>query len=386
MKRFNFLSKNISITAFVVACSISIGYFSKIQTAFAEDTFISSSTEILIRQMVDEIIRQNTQTSATSTLPQFKVDPITGLTEFKTIETSTTTLTIQAPMIKLWQASGGFTSSVSRGAKNTQVVMLQGLLAGYIPWYKKEFISGYFGEKTSKALKEFQKMYKLPQTGTVGPATKEVLNTKYVADLCPRRESETKLLENLDRKTAIAPDYVPPELTVLKKPIRTAGIVCLSEEPATKLGEMFADAKKAGHELIVLSGYRRFEIQELLQSWNKKNNIVTDNSEAVGLAEAGHSEHQLGTTVDISGKSIKYQGPSTAFGKTPEGIWLQKNSYKYGFVMSYPKDKEKITGYIYEPWHFRYIGVDRATAVYNSNTTIQEYLNTIQSTNTISRN
>ncbi len=341
-----------------------------------------SATTTALEALVNKIIELHTRTSSTSTVPvgPGEIDP--GFKELPLIETSTTTLSIEAPLIKLWQSAGGITSNLSQGSKNNQVVMLQGALKAFVPGYKAEYISGYFGPKTATALKIFQKDNNITQTGTVGMKTRELINRKYLNDFCPKKEGTTELLENLDRTQSIPSNYVPSDLTVLQKPIRTAGIVCLTNDAAMRLGLMFADAKKAGFDLIVLSGYRRYEIQELLRSWSSDNNI-TDPTEAIGLAEAGHSEHQLGTTVDISGKTLNYSGPDTSFGKTPEGKWLQQNSYKYGFIMSYPKDKEKLTGYIYEPWHFRYIGVDNATDIHNDNTTIQEYLNLQYSSSTL---
>lgn len=343
----------------------------------ASEVYISPGEKTLIERMVDRILEVNTQTSSTSTTPTIQVDELTGLRVFETIETSTTTLTIEAPMIKLWQASGGIRSGLRSGQKNTEVVLLQGLLSAYIPEFRNAFISGFFGNQTREALKKFQKMYGVTQTGTVGVKTREVINSKYLSDLCPTKDGPYRFLENLNRVNKIEEDYVPPQLVVLPKSIRTAGIICLSKEPTEHLTELISAAKKAKHELIVLSGYRRFEVQKLLTAWNIKNNISVDEHEAVGLAEAGHSEHQLGTTVDFSALSLGYVGPSTKLGSTPEGKWLEQNSYKYGYIMSYPKGKEQITGYIYEPWHFRYVGVEHAKNIFERGLTIQEYLQSI---------
>lgn len=365
---------------FIFALVIPYAVFTFHPTVLRADTHtnkeITASSKSILDLMVNEIIRKNTETSSTSTESNIKIDPITGMREFPIIVTATNTLTIQAPMIKLWQSTGGFVHDLSIGKKGTEVLLLQGLLSAYLPDYRKAAIqTNYFGTKTKDALKKFQARYEISPTGYVGPKTREILNAKYLSDLCPRRESADLHLENLDRKKAIAADYVPPNLIRLPSTIKTAGIICLSEEPAKKLSEMLEDAKKEGNEYMILSGYRRYEIQALLQAWSKENNIPIGKDEAVGLAEAGHSEHQLGTTFDISGKSIRYEGPSTAFGKTPEGIWLRDNSYKYGFVMSYPEHKESVTGYMYEPWHFRYVGPDIANQIHMSGETIQEYLN-----------
>lgn len=294
------------------------------------------------------------------------------------IESSTTTLSIEAPFIKQWQASGGITKNLSVNIKDNQVLLLQGALKGLVNEFKPTYITSYFGPKTTEAVKVFQKKYNLPPTGVVGPKTREVINQKYFNDLCPQKQGIDKKYENLNRINSIPFDYTPPELTKLVAPIRTAGIICLSSDPSKRLRELFIDAKKNQIDLIVLSGYRRPEIQKLLLAWSNKNKVKNSEVEALSLAEAGHSEHQLGTTIDFSGKSMGFKGPSTSFGKSREGQWLKNNSYKYGFIMSYPEGKEDVTGYIYEPWHFRYVGVDIAKDIYQQNLSIQEYFNLVQ--------
>ncbi len=87
-------------------------------------------------------------------------------------------------------------------------------------------------------------------------------------------------------------------------------------------------------------------------------------------ARPGHSEHQSGLAVDIKGSSYYL---NQKFAGTKEGIWLAKNAHKYGFHLRYPKGKESITGYIFEPWHFRYVGENLATKLYQSGKTIEEY-------------
>lgn len=297
-------------------------------------------------------------------------------TPIEQIESSTTTLSIEAPFIKQWQATGGLTRTLTLNSKNSQVLLLQGALKGLVPEFKPTYITSYFGPKTQEAVKSFQKKYGIDPNGVVGPKTRALINQKFFNDLCPQKASVERTFENLNRTNSVPLDYTPPELQRLKSTIRTAGVICLSYEPATQLEILFKDAKKAGIQLGVLSGYRRPEIQKLLLAWSNKNNVKSSDEELLSLAEAGHSEHQLGTTVDLSGKSQGFNGPYTSFGETPEGKWLKQNSYKYGFVMSYPKGKENITGYVYEPWHFRYVGIETAKDIYEKNMSIQEYLNT----------
>jgi len=83
--------------------------------------------------------------------------------------------------------------------------------------------------------------------------------------------------------------------------------------------------------------------------------------------------------MDITGSSIGNVGSTLKFEGSPESKWLEKNAYKYGFIMSYPKDKDEITGYIYEPWHYRYVGVDIAQKIKDTGETITEFLGTPES-------
>jgi hypothetical protein len=89
-------------------------------------------------------------------------------------------------------------------------------------------------------------------------------------------------------------------------------------------------------------------------------------------AAPGNSEHQTGLAIDVSCKSINF-GLTNSFASTPEGLWLKDNCWRFGFILRYPKDKEHITGYAYEPWHIRYVGVPLAYYLYNNNLTLEEY-------------
>lgn len=340
-------------------------------------TTLSTSSPLIdvfnIKQMTEAILGSSL-TSSTSTEFYGPTLEDSSSNPLEQIESSTTTLSIEAPFIKQWQAIGGITKTLSLNTKNDQVLLLQGALKGLIPEFKPTYITSYFGPKTKEAVILFQKKYGITPNGVVGPKTRDLLNQKYLNDLCPQKASVVRLYENLNRANSVPLDYTPPELERLTSPIRSAGIICLSNEPASALKLLFNDAKKDGVQLIVLSGYRRPEIQKLLLAWSNKNNIKSSDEELLGLAEVGHSEHQLGTTVDFGGKSQNFNGPYTSFGETKEGKWLKANSYKYGFIMSYPKGKENITGYIYEPWHFRYVGTSTAKEIFDKNISIQEYL------------
>lgn len=131
------------------------------------------------------------------------------------------------------------------------------------------------------------------------------------------------------------------------------------------LNRMFSAAKSQGISLWIVSGFRSYSLQSQLYS----NYAAQDGKAAADRysARPGHSEHQTGLAFDLNSLSQSFEN-------TPEGQWLAKNCYKYGFIIRFPKGKESKTGYMYEPWHVRYLGVDTATKVYNSGLCLEEYL------------
>lgn len=141
----------------------------------------------------------------------------------------------------------------------------------------------------------------------------------------------------------------------------------LLEEAYDKFVEMYNAAKKEDLKLIIYSSYRDYEYQEDLYNDNKKNKgkEYADNY----VARAGHSEHQTGLAVDL----ISADKDNDDYSKTDEYKWLIKNAYKYGFILRYPEGKEDITGYSYEPWHYRYVGVETATKIHELGITYDEY-------------
>lgn len=128
------------------------------------------------------------------------------------------------------------------------------------------------------------------------------------------------------------------------------------------------DALKVGVTIKGSSGYRSYEAQRLIYN----NYINTDNIRNVDTysARAGHSEHQTGFAIDVYNGTVPYN----KFGSTDDYIWAKDNIHKYGFIIRYKKETEYITGYISEPWHFRYVGVEIATYIYKNDITLEEYL------------
>lgn len=139
----------------------------------------------------------------------------------------------------------------------------------------------------------------------------------------------------------------------------------LTKETMLAFSEMQSAAYADGLSLWVCSGYRSYYVQNSL--YNYYVSIDGKNAADTYSARAGHSEHQTGLALDVNYAEDFFEG-------TPEAKWLAENCWKYGFIIRYPKGKQNITGYIYEPWHIRYLGKEYAKAVYDSGLTLEEYL------------
>ncbi len=138
----------------------------------------------------------------------------------------------------------------------------------------------------------------------------------------------------------------------------------LTPEAQAAFDAMQAGAAADGISLQIISGYRSYERQSQIY-----NNYVNRDGKAAAdtySARPGHSEHQTGLAMDIN--SLEQ-----SMGQAPDGIWLAAHCAEYGFILRYPKGKEDITGYMYEPWHVRYLGIDLATAITDSGLTLEEY-------------
>ncbi|MFA5773633.1 MAG: CapA family protein [Candidatus Paceibacterota bacterium] len=188
----------------------------------------------------------------------------------------------------------------------------------------------------------------------------------------PKKDYDDMMLLNIGQEIGL-PDvtYIPENLRELNTESSTKTI-CLIKEVRDAFELMAQGAKKDELTIKASSGFRSYEIQKTLFNNNIKN---SGKDTSISVAKPGYSEHQFGTAMDITGLSINYDSAVGKFDKTPEDLWLKENAYLYGFIQSYPKDKTDITGYKYEPWHYRYFGIDKAKEIYDSGLTITEYLN-----------
>lgn len=140
----------------------------------------------------------------------------------------------------------------------------------------------------------------------------------------------------------------------------------LNRRMMNKYCKMEKVAKCEGLNLSIVSGFRSYDYQEKI--YNEYVEKVGAKKADTFSAKPGHSEHQTGLAIDICDDTDK-------FAQTKEARWLDKNAHKWGFIIRYPKNKESITGYKYEPWHVRYVGVFHARKIWNRHITLEEYLN-----------
>lgn len=149
----------------------------------------------------------------------------------------------------------------------------------------------------------------------------------------------------------------------------------LRQDAAQALEKLFTGALNEGVELFAVSGYRSFTRQS--QVFEAEVSKVGKEKAVQAVAIPGSSEHQTGLSMDISSRSANLE-LSEEFGETREGKWLAENAHRYGFILRYPKGKEGITGYKYEPWHFRYVGTEAATVIYEKKWTLEEYFDIVK--------
>lgn len=168
--------------------------------------------------------------------------------------------------------------------------------------------------------------------------------------------------------------YIPADLVVPSIPLRsniTGDEKQVRKPMADALEKMIADASKDGVSINLQSGYRSYALQV-----NVYGNEVKNYGQAQADSESarpGFSEHQSGLAADLGTVAGSCE-VNDCFANTPEGKWIAANGYKYGFIIRYPEGKEAITGYRYEPWHVRYVGVDLATEMHKQGIqTLEEF-------------
>ncbi len=161
------------------------------------------------------------------------------------------------------------------------------------------------------------------------------------------------------------PYYVNGILLVNKRHPLPPSFGALDPAAAEALGRLQAAARLEGYDIPTISGFCSYDYQV-----NLYNSYVAQDGQAAAdtySARPGFSEHQTGMVFDVGSIDNNY-------GNTVEGTWLREHCHEYGFIIRYPQGKENITGYMYEPWHIRYVGVNAATQIYQRDITLEEYL------------
>ena len=179
--------------------------------------------------------------------------------------------------------------------------------------------------------------------------------------------TDTKEVKDKDSLTILVNKYnYLPEDYIPKDLVNINGLLINKEAYIA-----FKDLKKAiendNMNIRIVSAYRSYNYQKKLYN----NYLKTQARSIVDTysARPGYSEHQTGLAIDVDNGKYNYN----QFYLTKEFLWMEENSFKYGFILRYPKDKESITGYRYEPWHYRYVGKEIAEYIKKHNSTYEEY-------------
>ncbi len=212
----------------------------------------------------------------------------------------------------------------------------------------------------------------------IGPMAPPIASAAETLPACRYADVETVFTSPdawqrtlVDTTFMIGKSYVPPNLV----PVTDAGISGNGEIRSFVIPDLHAmalAAGAAGAPIAVQSAYRSYATQVYTFSyWNQE---YGNDAALLGSARPGHSEHQLGVALDFRSAGTSAEWVSD-WATTAAGSWMAGNAWRYGFVMSYPKNASpKATCYRYEPWHYRYVGRDEAAAIHDAGTTIREYL------------
>ena len=206
-----------------------------------------------------------------------------------------------------------------------------------------------------------------PETSTTNTPQDDFNKQLYPTDVA------SSLWAIVNKGRALPSSYVPPDLTVPQMYLRYSSdsdSMRVRADTAKALGQMFTAAQTDGIKLMLTSGYRSYSYQV---------GVYGDYVKQVGVSQAdtfsarpGHSEHQTGLAADLEPYSKNCE-LNQCFEATPEGKWLAANCYKYGFIIRYPKGKENLTGYEYEPWHVRYVGTQLAAQIHQTGQTLEQF-------------
>ena len=189
-------------------------------------------------------------------------------------------------------------------------------------------------------------------------------DSNYYDNITPTKVDKD-ILMLVNKYNYLESDYVPDIVNV------SSSYAYAGNKTRQDVLEAFIDMASAAKDeditLIINSSYRSYDDQ--MKVWTSRKNMNGEQKADQYAARAGFSEHQSGLALDMA----QFNSSEDDFENAPGFTWLSNHAHEYGFILRYPKDCEEITGYSYESWHYRYVGVDVATKVYNENITYDEY-------------
>ena len=192
------------------------------------------------------------------------------------------------------------------------------------------------------------------------------LDKEFYTDII-KIDNPDNVLVLVNKYNTLDKDYIPSDLVLISNKFNKGANNKLRKVAKENFEEMCESALKDDIKIYNGSAFRSFNYQlNLYNRYVSADGIATADTYA---ARAGHSEHQTGLALDILNHNFQFLSSGDK-----EHKWLINNSYKYGFILRYPKDKEDITGYMFEEWHFRYVGRDTAKVIHNEGITFDEYI------------
>ncbi|XRD24818.1 M15 family metallopeptidase [Lysinibacillus fusiformis] len=256
--------------------------------------------------------------------------------------------------------------------KNNRLLLIMGALISVALIVSIFVVYNYKNNQVNSASNE------QPKSTETNKSTEQDSSTTEKTDTTP--ETTEKPEQQPDENGYLPNQTLPTEPTYIKGILLANKIYPLpstfapEENPEARkaLNQMLDTAKQQGFDLVAFSGYRSFEYQTTLY-----NNYVNRDGQAAAdrySARPGYSEHQTGLAFDIGERGKEDVWLTEEFGETPAGQWLFAHAQEYGFILRFPQNKEEITGYMYESWHYRYVGKDVAKEIAKQSITLEEYL------------
>jgi D-alanyl-D-alanine carboxypeptidase len=258
------------------------------------------------------------------------------------------------------RSARSFRRSPERRRRGRRLALFLVLLFAFGVGYS---IVGLAEERTASAVGAY-----IPAAGSSKDETRKVASPAATCD-------ELGVL--VDRSHSLPPDYVPKDLVPLRAyGVPTLGSEVLRREAAEHLGRLVEDAAADAEKLVVASAHRSYEEQR--HSHESLKDVFGADAGRLS-ATPGHSQHQLGTAVDFTNAAAGYK-LGMPFAQTSAYRWLGHHAWEYGFVLAYPRGGEERTGYRWEPWHYRYVGVKDAKRIEDSGQSLQAFLESVGTT------